>query len=550
MAKGTYERKILNTHTEVFQEQLERSYSQYQEGSYIPVIYYQVDKNTSRVDGSLDMAQNIIGTSSSRKYKKIIGVPLYGLAGGINYELELSETSFKNMASSQGYLAPGTVKPSADDFFTIDRQGLKNHLFKVTSIDFNTANANKYYQINFELYQNSASEITGNISDEYKFLIENMGSNQNTIIKKSDEYIMSLCKEVTDTLIDKYTASFYDYAYDSFTVRFKFLNDTTVTKLWNPYLIRFMHDQDIVTKYEFDMMTEIFVPFYSEGGYEFWFKDDIWMDSIYNKIVTRQKIDPIDIFTHVDTEQSLTKWIKLPFYQSAETILLDSFANEYTKNYLKIPTETMHAVPLANRSAFMNIKSIFNKQIDLPGWPSKSMYLDSKNLLELEYLSANGDSIIETANVGDIFYVYNRNSNLIENIYEIINIPGAVGPDTDVIQKDWKLLDTYVVNDTLGKIYNFFDEDMNLVSSWETVIVDGNKFIGRNDGMMMSSSSAQIDNLVVNIIRGYHNKQNILTESILNELNLVNIRRDSIDSYYLIPIVIFILKDYVDKIQR
>jgi hypothetical protein len=230
MAKGSYERKILNTHIENFQEQLERSYSQYQEGSYIPVIYYQVDSNRSRVDGSLDVAQNIIGSSSSRKYRKIVGVPMYGVSNGISYELELSDTSFKNMASGQGYLAPGTIKPNADDFFTIDRQGLKNHLFKVTTIDFNTANPNKYYQINFELYQNSASDIIGNVSEEYRFLIENMGSNQNTIVKSSDEYLMQKAKTTVDTLIDKYIFSFYDYGYDTFAMKTKFLGSEN-TKL-------------------------------------------------------------------------------------------------------------------------------------------------------------------------------------------------------------------------------------------------------------------------------------------------------------------------------
>jgi hypothetical protein len=222
MAKGTYERKVLNTHIENFQEQLERSYSQYQEGSYIPVIYYQIDSGRSRVDGSLDAAQNIIGSSTSKKYKKIVGVPMYGVSNGINYELEMTDTSFRNMSSGQGYLAPGTIKPNADDFFVIDRQGLSNHLFKVTNIDFNTANPNKYYQVSFELYQNSASEITGNVSSEYKFLIENMGSNQNTIIKTADDYLMQKAKDVVDTLIDKYVFSFYDYAYDTFTLRTKY----------------------------------------------------------------------------------------------------------------------------------------------------------------------------------------------------------------------------------------------------------------------------------------------------------------------------------------
>lgn len=221
MARGKYEKKIINTHLETFQQQMERSYSQYQDGAYVPIIYYQLDRDRTRVDQSLDVAQNIIGNSSSRKYKKIVGVPLYGLASGLNYETELTDTAFRTLTASSAYFTPGTITPSADDFFTIDRQGLKNHLFKVTNVDFNTANVNKYHQISFELYQNPSSDITNNIDGEYKFIIENMGSNQNTIIKTADEYLMRVAEDTVDTLIDKYVFSFYDYSYDTFTLNIK-----------------------------------------------------------------------------------------------------------------------------------------------------------------------------------------------------------------------------------------------------------------------------------------------------------------------------------------
>ena len=555
MAKGTYERKVLNTHIENFQEQLERSYSQYQEGSYIPVIYYQVDGNKTRVDGSLDVAQNIIGSSSSRKYKKIVGVPMYGISNGINYELEMTETSFKNMSAGQGYLAPGTIKPNSDDFFIIDRQGLKNHLFKVTSIDFNTANANKYYQINFELYQNSASDITGNVSNEYKFIIENMGSNQNTIVKSSDEYLMSKAKDVVDTLIDKYIFSFYDYAYDTFTLKVNSSIDYNNTKIWNPYLIRFIHDKDIITKYKYDLMTEIFVPQYFEGGYELWFKDDVWMDSIYNKISSKQTLTPIDLFTTVDTTSSLTKWIKLPFYQSAETILLDSFANEYTKNYLEVPTEAIITLPEDQKPFFMNLKSLFSKEIYVKGKPTNVSYLSEDNLLELEYFSINAKSIWDSSKTGDMYYVYNNNTGNIDNIYMVVGTPGEVqiGEEEDILEDNryFNLLSTYIADNKIGKTLCFFDDEMNLKSSWSIMSDGTNKFLGRMDGMMFTGSNIQVSNNIVDIIRNYYNGNgNSISETVLDELKNINIRRDSTESYYLIPLVIFALKEYIDWIQR
>lgn len=549
MAKGTYERKILNTHVENFQEQLERSYSQYQEGSYIPIIYYQVDSDKTRVDGSLDVAQNIIGSSSSRKYRKIVGVPMYGIANGINYELEMTETSFRNMSGGQGYLAPGTIKPNADDFFIIDRQGLKNHLFKVTTIDFNTANPNKYYQINFELYQNSPTEITGNVSGEYKFIIENMGSNQNTIVKSSDEYLMEKAKDVVDNLIDKYIFSFYDYAYDSFLLKANYLDNSTTTKIWNPYLIRFLHEKEVITKYKYDLMSEIFVPEYFEGGYGFWFKDDIWMDSIYNKVMNKQQIDPIDLFTTVDTMHSLSKWIKLPFYQSSEIILLDSFANEYTKNYISIPADVASVLPESQKHFFTSLKSIFSKDVIVPGTKVDISYISDKYLLELEYYSLNNDTIIENSTDGDVYYVYNNNSNHIENIYNVEGIPGAVQAGS-TIPNIPNLANNFINQNKVGKMLCFFNNDMEVTSAW-SILSDGtNKFLGRTDGKMFSTDNNQVANVLVEVIRNYYNKNNIISEDILDELKKTNIRRDSAESYYLIPLVIFVLKEYIDWIQR
>ena len=90
---------------------------------------------------------------------------------------------------------------------------------------------------------------------------------------------MNKAKAVVDVLIDKYVAAFYDYSYDTFTFRTgtESVTNPIRTKLWNPYMIRFLHDKNIITKYEYDIMTEIFVPEYYEGGYERWFKDDVWI---------------------------------------------------------------------------------------------------------------------------------------------------------------------------------------------------------------------------------------------------------------------------------
>jgi hypothetical protein len=91
---------------------------------------------------------------------------------------------------------------------------------------------------------------------------------------------------------------------------------------------------------------------------------------------------------------------------------------------------------------------------------------------------------------------------------------------------------------------------MNLHSSW-SIISDGtNRFFGRKDGLMFMDTNVQITSDVVDLIRNYHSGNKTVTETLLDQLNVLNIRRDSTESYYLIPLVIFILKEYIDWIQR
>lgn len=551
MAKGKYERKIINTHISQFQDQLERSYSKYQQGSYVIITYYQLDKGKTKLDSNLDVAQNIIGGMTSRQYKKILEVPMYGLVSGINYELELTDTSFKSLTAGSAYFTPGTITPSADDFFVINRPGMRNHLFKVTSLDFNTAGSNKYYQFNFELHQNSVSDIELNVSGEYQFLIENMGSNQNTIIRTADAMLMEEAKHTVDVLIDKYILAFYDYGYDTFTLRIDNPANSN-TKLWNPYVIRFLHDYNIINKYNYDLMTEIYVPQYIEGQYEHWFKDDIWAESLYNKIANRLPLETLDLFTTVDVSTSLTKWIKLPFYQSSETILLDSLANNYYKNYINIPREAFGSLPDINKGNIINLRSMFDSEIHI-GQRDEPRYINDKYLYELEYFSENAADILFGSKLGDIYYVYNNNSGNIDNVYRINNIPGELAPgEEDDLLKDsehYKLLENYQEEMRMGASLFFVSNQGEVTSAWQKLSDGENVFIGRLDGNIFSSKRNQIANDMINTIKGYYNNHSYLNKDMLVELRNMIIRRDNVEYYYLLPLLIFVLKDYIDRIQ-
>ena len=299
-------------------------------------------------------------------------------------------------------------------------------------------------------------------------------------------------------------------------------------------------------------MTEIYVPQYTEGQYEYWFKDDIWAESLYNKIANRLPLKTLDLFTTVDVSTSLTKWIKLPFYQSSGTILLDSLANNYYKNYINIPREAFGSLPDINKGNIINLRSMFDSEIHI-GQRDEPRYINDKYLYELEYFSENAADILFGSKLGDIYYVYNNNSGNIDNVYRINNIPGELAPgEEDDLLKDsehYKLLENYQEEMRMGASLFFVSNQGEVTSAWQKLSDGENVFIGRLDGNIFSSNRNQIANDMINTIKGYYNNHSYLNKDMLVELRNMIIRRDNVEYYYLLPLLIFVLKDYIDRIQ-
>jgi hypothetical protein len=210
-------------------------------------------------------------------------------------------------------------------------------------------------------------------------------------------------------------------------------------------------------------------------------------------------------------------------------------------------------LPENKRPYFIEMKTIFSKDVLIKGQPSNISYIDEKFLLELEYFSINAKDIWDSSKNGDTYYVYNNNTGYIDNVYVVTGTPGEVVPGTEDDEEDilesnryFNLIDNYAYTNPIGKTLCFFDSDMNLKSSWSILSDGNNKFLGRFDGTMFSAGNIQTANNIVDIIRNYHSGKNTITESMLNELANINIRRDSSESYYLIPVIIFILKEYID----
>jgi hypothetical protein len=103
------------------------------------------------------------------------------------------------------------------------------------------------------------------------------------------------------------------------------------------------------------------------------------------------------------------------------------------------------------------------------GQQSPTSYLDSKYLMELEYFSENAKTVWNSSKTGDMYYIYNTNTGNIDNVYQVVGIPGEVeiGDEEDILESNryFLLLDTFAQNNPVGKTFCFFDENMNLESS-------------------------------------------------------------------------------------
>lgn len=205
------------------------------------VNYYSIDKKASTLDeGSLqEYSKN--GKNSPIKYNRIKEFIIYGLdqiqTNLVNDEYGLQGEEIQ----SEAFVLPNTIIPCSGDYFTINY--LKEKIvFMVTEVSFDTLdNGSNMYRFQYELSPYDLKDIENNVIDDFKFIINNVGSEFDCVIRNSLYEQINKLDSIVETLKDYFITLYYNERVQTFT--FKFLENN----FYDPYMIEFIIRNDLMS---------------------------------------------------------------------------------------------------------------------------------------------------------------------------------------------------------------------------------------------------------------------------------------------------------------
>ena len=213
--------QTLTNNIDIYTKNKLGQYSKFLEKNPIFVTYYHINHAMSRADVGTGTVEAELGERSPIRFNKIRNFPVYNIPelkpdlvydeSGYDIELEVSDV----------VILPNTIKPRAGDFFLVSFPGIKEYLFRVTNIKYNTIQSNDFYTIDADIYKIGlnieSTDIEKQIVETYLTVFENIGTQDRCFVKSTDiDYINSLA-ELYYKLRDFYKNAFYNRNLNCFT---------------------------------------------------------------------------------------------------------------------------------------------------------------------------------------------------------------------------------------------------------------------------------------------------------------------------------------------
>lgn len=165
----------------------------------LPVDYYNINNNQSTLDKGLKTNYDNDGKETPFRYNLIHDFYLYGI-DRVATSLESGDFGISGSEiSGDAYILPDTITPYPGDHFVINMVK-QRYQFIVSSVSTDTFdNGGNYYKIEYTLLHNDDSRLTGNVTEEFRFVSGNIGT-EFTPVLQSKKY--DVCKNLDDVCVN------------------------------------------------------------------------------------------------------------------------------------------------------------------------------------------------------------------------------------------------------------------------------------------------------------------------------------------------------------
>lgn len=219
---------------------IKNNYYKYTDKQPTPVEYFHINKQASTLDEGSKLAYNNVGDNSPFWYNQIHNMLLYGL-DQIQMQYSVEDFGTESTAiEGEAIALPNTIIPYPDDQFYITYLD-KQVVFKVTHVDPDTLeDGSNIYKIMYRSSTSKVKDLLHQVIDEYDFIVDNAGTEQNPIILSSTVKFMKQLEKASNTLKEFYQSIFYSKRVQTFIFSYK--ND----RFYDPYMIEFLRKNKIL----------------------------------------------------------------------------------------------------------------------------------------------------------------------------------------------------------------------------------------------------------------------------------------------------------------
>ena len=209
-----------------------------------PVLcnWYNIDKEATTFDEGTGAEYVAIGKNSPIRYKLIKDAVFYGQGIQIELDLEYDEDGLgaSTLPSISGIVLPNTWIPYQGDHFTLKQAG-KEYIYKVIAVSYDTIdNNNNIYKFDAQLDQTGDSYINKQITDTYRFIVNNVGTSYNAVIKETIYDCIDTLDKMLIQIKNYYISLFYNDSVQTFTYKGQYGN------IYDPFMIEFLMRNDIL----------------------------------------------------------------------------------------------------------------------------------------------------------------------------------------------------------------------------------------------------------------------------------------------------------------
>lgn len=245
MATFINEKRMVNDTLFNYEKKFHSPMSRFIDKTQTYVTYFHIADDASTVDPGFNDINDYLGESSPLRYKRIEGLPIYGL-DAIVLQIEDSDQGLDRNYEGDAVLINSTITPFQNDFFMIP--SLKDfYIFRITAVNSDHIMTDNYYQISFVLEyvdRGKAMALNKQTVEKYQCIFENIGTERKCIVRSDTFEQIEKLNKMYDSIRDTYISLFYNERYNCFLGEI----DGPCHLLYDPFQVEFMTNHDLLNR--------------------------------------------------------------------------------------------------------------------------------------------------------------------------------------------------------------------------------------------------------------------------------------------------------------